>query len=472
MINADFYPTPAAVVRKMLAPYETDLHKRHILEPSAGKGDILDALKTRLDFHVRGAAQSLYAIESDPELIATLTGKGYRVLSHDFLTFTPSHIFDLIVMNPPFSDGARHLLHAWNILDAGDIVCLLNAETLLNPCTRERKLLLEIVREHGEREFLGPVFADAERKTGVPVVMVRLHKAAKPGQWTFDSVDKENVYSVSDENTNEIALKDNIGTMIDAYEAAKRAFADVFKARKKIERYCQHIGGLKNYRAFGVDTDFLSYACTIDNPVGAYNFFVEQLRMNAWDQIFTKTGIQGKVTESVRKDFDKMRAENGFDFTEANIVSLMDGLMLNSGDIMKQCVLEAFDLMTKYYNENRIHIEGWKTNDRWMVSRKVILPYAVETKWGNGFRAQYRAQETLNDIDKACCFLSGKSFEVILPICKAIEQTQETESEFFKLKSHYKGTLHLTFLDEKLWERFNATAVDGKNWLPNRKGAK
>jgi len=151
---------------------------------------------------------------------------------------------------------------------------------------------------------------------------------------------------------------------------------------------------------------------------------------------------------------------------------LLDGLMLNRGQIMQDCINEAFDLMTAYHKENRIHIEGWKTNDRWMVNRKVILPYMVELDWSRGYRPRLGysdASRTMDDIDKAMCFLAGKSFDSIKKISDAVRDSQEAESEFFKLKSHQKGTLHLTFNDKSLWERFNATACEGKNWLPGRK---
>ncbi|MBL7128508.1 MAG: DUF4942 domain-containing protein [Ignavibacteria bacterium] len=35
------------------------------------------------------------------------------------------------------------------------------------------------------------------------------------------------------------------------------------------------------------------------------------------------------------------------------------------------------------------------------------------------------------------------------------------KQQFFK-----KGTIHLTFKDDKLWEKFNLEAARGKNWLP------
>jgi len=471
MLNTDFYPTPGPVIGKMLAPYLDELDNRHILEPSAGKGDILDYIKARRHPY-RDAA--LYCCESDPELAATLAGKGYRVLAHDFLTFQPSHLFDLIVMNPPFSAGVDHLLHAWEILQAGDIVCLLNAETIRNAHTEKRKLLSRIIEDNGGQvEMLGPVFRGAERTTDVDVAMVRLHKEAAAGSWFAESVDKEATQTMQSETKGELAIKDDIGAMVQAYEAAKRAFASVYRARADVARYLSAVGGLTNHRDGRNDHDFLSFACTMRNPVAAYNFFVETMRRNAWDAVFNRVGVQDKVTEKVRKDFEKMRSELGFDFTEKNIEALLDGLMLNRGQIMQDCINEAFDLMTKYHEDNRIHIEGWKTNDRWMVNRKVILPYMVESNWGGGFRPRIgcysNASRTMDDIDKAMCFLAGKSFDKIKTVAKAVSDGQEAESEFFWLKSHKKGTLHLTFKDQHLWERFNAAAVEGKHWLPGRK---
>ncbi|MCP4761329.1 MAG: DUF4942 domain-containing protein, partial [archaeon] len=39
-------------------------------------------------------------------------------------------------------------------------------------------------------------------------------------------------------------------------------------------------------------------------------------------------------------------------------------------------------------------------------------------------------------------------------------------SEFFNFRCYKKGTLHLHFKDDWLWEEFNMRACAGKNWLP------
>ncbi|GAI75096.1 unnamed protein product, partial [marine sediment metagenome] len=122
MIGEQFYPTPKKVIEKMLLPYKTEkaetghhyrtvnykLENLHILDPSAGKGDILDFMKDQ--YHYNNI--NLYAIEIDSELQYTLQGKSYQVIGTDFLKYSGDLYFDMIIMNPPFDHGADHLLKA------------------------------------------------------------------------------------------------------------------------------------------------------------------------------------------------------------------------------------------------------------------------------------------------------------------------------------------------------------------------
>lgn len=178
MFGVQFYPTPDHLIDRMVEPFVGSrwraFTKSRILEPSAGKGDICDRLVNQYGV----ACKSISCIEIDPELRMVLSGKGYRVLDSDFLEYGEDYWFDLIVMNPPFAAGVDHLLHAWEIMRDGDIVCILNAETIHNPHTEKRRLLSRIIDEHGRCEFVENAFADAERKTGVEIAIVWLTKQA------------------------------------------------------------------------------------------------------------------------------------------------------------------------------------------------------------------------------------------------------------------------------------------------------
>ncbi len=59
--------------------------------------------------------------------------------------------------------------------NGGAIICLLNAETLKNPYTNERKDLQRKLTEYNAQvEFLQDSFIEAERKTSVEVALVKI----------------------------------------------------------------------------------------------------------------------------------------------------------------------------------------------------------------------------------------------------------------------------------------------------------
>jgi hypothetical protein len=61
-----------------------------------------------------------------------------------------------------------------------------------------------------------------------------------------------------------------------------------------------------------------------------------------------------------------------------------------------------------------------------------------------------------------------KHFDKLGKIKTGDEFESEVDSHFFKLKFFKKGTLHLYFKDEKLWDEFNMRACLNKKWLPDQ----
>jgi hypothetical protein len=105
----------------------------------------------------------------------------------DFEEYAGSPFYDLIVMNPPFSKGARFLLKAYDLLvGGGELICFLNAETIRNPCTKDRELLKSLIERVGETWFLEKAFSESKRKTDVKtavVYLVSIHKSEISEQW-------------------------------------------------------------------------------------------------------------------------------------------------------------------------------------------------------------------------------------------------------------------------------------------------
>jgi protein-L-isoaspartate O-methyltransferase len=107
-----FFPTPLAIIERMLALAEIEPHHL-VLEPSCGKGDILDALRNRY------ADLAVVAIEQNRTLADILSAKGHEVQFGDFLEHRGQ--YDRILMNPPFESGAdmEHIRFAFDLLRNG-----------------------------------------------------------------------------------------------------------------------------------------------------------------------------------------------------------------------------------------------------------------------------------------------------------------------------------------------------------------
>lgn len=164
-----FFPTPPSIVDKMLA--KADIQAGHeVFEPSAGKGDILDAIRdSHPDANVKG-------LEFSREFRDVLGAKGHDVDYGDFLEHKGKH--DRIVMNPPFEGGAdmKHVRHAYEQLKPGGKLVAIMA----SGGTAKRQEFDNWVDSLGGEveELPAGSFAgsDAFRQTGVNTKMVTIQK--------------------------------------------------------------------------------------------------------------------------------------------------------------------------------------------------------------------------------------------------------------------------------------------------------
>ena len=457
MFNKTFYPTPEWLAKKLIKPLE--LHGAFVLEPSAGKGDILDvvAQQTRGDH--------LYAIEIVPELRSILEGKGYTVIADDFLTYVPRIHFTHIVMNPPFDDAEDHLLRAWNMLYEGEIACIFPATSLEGKTIKERTIL-ELIADHGSRENVGKAFQYAERPTDAEIEIVYLHKEASGDKMEWEvRNNREEPNFDRDGESQEVALRGFVANLLASFNASMAHYEAYNLARQKVMVYLGPFsrGGKTAMEASDVK----------DGTRDRYNTFIAELQEQAWHAILDHPKFQSILTARARAMMTDFRQrQQRMDFNESNIVAMFDQLVAKRDDILMGAVLDAFDTMTKYHEENRIYYEGWKSNKCWKVSKKVVLPYYVSTFLGS-FSINYSNIESLNDIDRAMCVVSGLSYDSIQTCQKSLQIAfsnrkgpSETESTFFTIRYFLKGTIHLKFKDENTWKRFNLLAAQGRNWLP------
>ena len=216
MFGEQFYPTPPELARWIISQIDykkIGLQRLRVLDPSAGSGAFLDAyldmvvesveadnfrLTESWEKHktgVRGwnsypstydvekevgkSKEKAHAIEIDGNLQSVLLGKGYKVIDADFLQHASRNHYNLVLMNPPFNKGAKHLLYAFENISFDNLACVLNAETLRNPHSYEREKLVKIIADNGYRvEYKSAAFSDADRKTNVEIAVVFMAKEA------------------------------------------------------------------------------------------------------------------------------------------------------------------------------------------------------------------------------------------------------------------------------------------------------
>ena len=207
--SIDFYPTPDDLANELVGSAMRPDKYGHrcflgpVLEPSAGNGSLAFAIERACDIRrgKDGAFVGSYGntmknphndadnrrldldvIELSADFRAVLKSKGLRVVHDDFLTFRPAKKYAAIIMNPPFSKGAAHLLKALDIQrDGGAVRCILNAETIRNPCTNERKILVDKLKSLGAAiEYKTKAFSNGLRKTNVEIAIISVDIPEKP----------------------------------------------------------------------------------------------------------------------------------------------------------------------------------------------------------------------------------------------------------------------------------------------------
>ena len=477
IFNRDFYPTPDNVIAQMLQ--NSDITGKVILEPSAGKGNIVDYLQ-------RNGAKEVIACEKVPDLQRILATK-CEVISDDFLKVTAeqvSHI-DMIVMNPPFSADEDHILHAYEIAPAGcEIIALCNSSTLKSSFYDKRERLRELIQLHGSDECFGDVFSDAERKTNVSVSCVRLFKdGEKENEFEgYFSMDEDD-FEVEGDG---IIRYDFVRDLVQRYVNAVSMYDDVMEQNNKINELTS------TFSDYGIK--FGAYNSSSSNHFTKINrdIFKKKLQKDAWNYLFGKMNMHKYVTSKVRENINAfIEQQVNVPFTMKNIYRMVQMIIGTHAERMDKCLVEAFDLICSFSAENSTAGEKWKTNSDYMINKRFIVPYICDydTRWSSFctyVKTSYSGYAgKIEDIIKALCYLTGKNYDEQISLddfCREFEinwgswipmghykrfndgRQPEYIAGFFRIKGHKKGTMHFEFLDEKVWEMFNRKVAEIKGW--------
>lgn len=475
----EFYPTPEQLLEKITSGLKWEMLNA-VLEPSAGKGDIVKFLMEKYEARMWRKDLDVDCIEIDSDLRNTLKGKGYRVVHDDFLTFHTFKHYDLIVMNPPFSHGATHLMKALDMQEnGGGVICILNAETIRNQCTNERKALAKRLSDIGaEITYMQGEFASAERPTGVEIAVIKaFFQEPEIDSFIYDSLKKKTYAEQTYEDMTELAPNDFIEAIVRKYELEVESGIKLIREYKAM---CPHILAV-------IQEDAAYNKPILQMKVGdkelSTNLYVRRVRAKYWNALFRNPKFTGKMTSNLSmKYYSQVDELANYDFSTYNIRCIQEEMSRNLIKGIEDCIIELFDELSHQYAysdelQNNIHYyNGWKTNKSWYINRKVILPYMnAFSSWSGEFSPDYEVKSKLMDIEKALNYLDGgltesRDMDVWLRNAEMIGQTKKIRLKYFYVTFYKKGTCHIEFTNEDLLKKLNIFGSQQKGWLPQGYG--
>lgn len=532
-----FYPTPRPLADKMLAGLDMRFVET-VLEPSAGKGDLITAIGWKnlanyyhdrpievdfceIDPYLRQICKYEFSSEKRNEVSdqwSPLQRRSYSSLSEsekreykrlereldlfrktkvhcvhdDFLTYRTYKHYDLILMNPPFADGDRHLLRAIEMQErhGGSIICLLNAETIRNPYTNSRmQLAAKLKALEAQIEYADDAFSVAERTADVDVAIVRIHIPAPPPDESdiWEKMKKAvEADSLPDPELKALITGDFIEQAITLYRTEVAATMEFIRQYKALIPYMPStLGGKDSY----AKAPILTVVVGSDNPSYGFNMsnYMKRVRLKYWEALFTNKQFTGRLTSELQKKYrEKIERMADYEFSAFNIKQITLEMQAEMTQGVEKAIMDLFEKLTYThtydpdFSNNKHYYNGWVTNKAWKIGKKCIIPTYGMFSWYKSSSDTFYVSEAysvISDIEKAFDYLDGGRTDEInlmsrLEGANAQGKTRNIECKYFKVDLFKKGTTHIKFYPEAmdLVDRLNIYASQKKGWLPPRYG--
>lgn len=459
--GAEFYPTPQTFLNQL----DIDCNNKICLEPSAGSGNIIEYLKAN-------GAKKVYACEKHQELAHLAKAKASIFLGNDCLNLTEEDILDvnLIIMNPPFSEGEKHVLHLHQIAPEGcEIKAILPTNMLENTYNSERKRLSKLIHHYGYYENYENAFSDADRQTNVDISFVTIVKPILSNDFDFDGFLTYDQNQTND--TEGIVQHNELAALVNKYLYSIKALKTLEEFKESV-RHCDVLSKTDigiSFQYNKTTTSIIDMKLTI--------------KERYWNKALQMLNIDKYVTSGVSKKIQLFAKRQAiYPFSLHNIYRMVDIIFQTKHENMKYALAETIDKFTQYTHENRYGLEGWKTNLGHLLNTKFIINNFVEPTFRNPDKLQssssYGKEQQLTDLVKALCYFKGLDFDEIIDEESGTRRFYRLQSfihrmnglergrwyswGFFEIKAFKKGTVHFKFQNNDDWKLLNQIYAEVK----------
>lgn len=393
--DVGFYPTPPDVAEKMLSQINWKAHTyKSILEPSAGKGNLVDALLRKaysqyggrygntgmkidcveIDPYLRGIIEHefcgaklneiknrLRTLEdtrhdardekTNSELAQLQEEKGIlscsdvHIVADDFLSYRTHKHYDAIIMNPPFANGDEHLIHAIEMQKfGGAVVCLLNAETIKNPYTKTRKLLKKYLEKYSaEVQFIDGAFVHAERATDVEIALITVVVPRKEEKsYIFEGLKKAQERKHETRESTEVTSGDYLERIVEQFNFEVEGTLRLIREYEAVKPYM-----LTSFEE-GCKDAILTLSLAKDKrnyeQLVSVNKYLSIVRLKYWRALFRNKEFTGALTKNLYEKYHNIVESMGdYDFTMYNIRRFQQQIMSELSSGVNDTILALFE---------------------------------------------------------------------------------------------------------------------------------
>lgn len=476
--NKEFYPTPTKLIQQLIG---TDRIEGPVLEPSAGKGNIIQYLRNQ------NRNIDIYAIEKDVNLRNLLLGQGETVVWDDFLTYETPRQYGTIVMNPPFSNGDKHLLKAISLAENvvhrdTTIYAILNENTLKNTYSKERKQLEDKLNYYNaDVRYVSNAFTESERKTDVGVALIKLVIRKRSGKSMYESIIHKKIKS--DESSVDHALttvlrknavgvsKSKLDRLLEEYSmlvSKTLAGHQLLRERNALIDYTNQLNKRDKYD-IGVRLN-LTYDDEMDKEL-------DTIRRVYWDNVLNLEEFTKLLTQTAIQEFRASISEfKQFELNKENVLYVLQAFASNSTQILEDTVVKYFDDITRHsqresFSKN-IHLyTGWYTNSAYKINTKYIYPlnfrdmYSWSNRGATFEDLSWEVKSYISDLDKIIGLFAKVDTYTSLG-------NNEYENSHIRFKLFQKGTIHVWFKNKDILDQINIVAGRYHKWLPSEEEEK
>jgi hypothetical protein len=481
----EFYPTPDALARKMWGTFENKEFTR-ILEPSAGNGNLIKAMPSWTNHGYSELKVDVCEIDmSFHPALKELSN--VNVVGMDFMEFGDGAAISHIIMNPPFSCAVSHVLKAWSILWDGEVVALLNAQSIKNP-TKEGQFLCDLIAQNGHVEFIQDAFIgyDVIRETAVEVALVYLRKSAGledsftqdliSGMESDEHDQKADSMANGYRQTYDLAIpKSEIENAVYRFDVAVVAMKEAVMSQAKAAFFEARVGQtmasrMSQQNEVPKDTSSKWVRQEIADRYG-------KLKDRAWTTLLRSSEFESKLSSKAQKRFEAQFNDiQRMSFSVSNIFGFLQGILDNQWEMQVEMCEDIFDEITKYSPDNTAFYKGYKSNSKhktcgWRLkSTRFILP--GNTAYFSG-SISYEAKRRLQDFDKVFSILAGGTkqkvslSDVFEKHMDELRSGERVHSDYFSVRYYPKaGTIHFYVKSQEVIDRLNKMVGQRRQWLP------